>query len=366
MRNSPSFRDDAMTNRKIKVLIVDDSAIARQVLKEGFSEDPEIEVVGTTPAPFVARDKIVRLDPDVVTLDVEMDRMDGITFLEKLMASRPTPVVILSALTAKGCETALRALELGAIDVVQKPGLDVSGKLNEMMAPLIETVKAAALAKGKLSRSARYSPRSLASAVRPLLNTTEKVVALGASTGGTEALRYILGLLPGNFPGILIAQHMPENFTRSFADSLNRICKMEVREARHGDTVHTGLALVARGNHHMVLRRSGTRYFVALNGGPPVCRQRPSVEVLFDSVAEHAGKNAVGVLLTGMGCDGALGLLRMRQAGAFTIAQDEKSSVVYGMPCEAAKAGAAGKILPLDDIPRELTDHFSGKPKAFD
>jgi two-component system chemotaxis response regulator CheB len=351
--------------RKVKVLIVDDSAVARQVLKEGFAEDPGIEVVGTAPDPFVARDKILRLNPDVLTLDVEMDRMDGLTFLEKLMASRPMPVVILSALTATGCETAIRALQLGAVDVLQKPSLDVSGKLNEMMDILVERVKVAAASKVGVRRPAIVrAPGVGAPPHRPLLRTTEKVVVIGASTGGTEALRTVLSRLPADFPGTLIAQHMPENFTRSFADSLGKICRMEVREAAHGDAVHAGLVLVARGNHHMVLKRSGARYFVELNSGPLVCRQRPSVGVLFDSAAEAAGKNAVGVILTGMGNDGAEGLLRLRQTGAFTIAQDEKTSVVYGMPCEAFKLGAAVKVSALDDIPAELIDYFSKDESA--
>ena len=337
---------------KIKVLVVDDSAVVRKILSRELSKAIGIEVVATAADPYIARDKIIRLKPDVITLDVEMPRMDGVTFLGKLMAHRPMPVIVLSSLTPAGCETALRALELGAIDVIQKPELDLSYKLQEMMEVLVDKIRLASEAKYKFA--ARRKNNTAMQQIKPIsamIKTTDKVVAIGASTGGTEALRHIISRLPANFPGIMIAQHMPENFTKSFADSLNKLSQMQVSEACDGDTVRPGQVLIAKGNHHMLLKRSGARYYVLQKQGPLVCRQRPSVEVLFNSVAKYAGSNAVGVILTGMGNDGAEGLLNLKNAGAKTIAQDEQSSVVFGMPKEAIALGAAERVLSLEKIP---------------
>ncbi len=341
---------------KIKVLIVDDSAVVRSILSRELARDPAIEIVGTAVDPFVARDKIVYLQPDVMTLDVEMPRMDGLTFLGKVMEHQPMPVIILSSLTPAGCETALKAMELGAVEVMEKPALDVSHKLNEMIIILTDKIKAAAQTKYRFmtrDKQEKKKTRQITPSTA-MIKTTDKVVAIGASTGGTEAIRSIIPVLPPSFPGIVITQHMPEQFTKSFADSLSKQSQMEVREARDGDTVRPGLVLIAKGNYHMLLRRSGARYYVEVKQGPLVCRQRPSVEVLFDSVAKFAGKNALGVILTGMGNDGATGMLHMKEAGAVTIAQDEASCVVFGMPKEAIKSGGAQKILPLDDIAGEL------------
>ncbi len=342
--------------KKIRLLIVDDSAIVRNILSRELSKNSDIEVVGTAPDPYVARDKIVKEKPDVITLDVEMPRMDGITFLEKLMKSHPMPVIILSTLTPAGCDTAVRALELGAIDVIHKPELDLSYKLNEMITQLVDRITAAAAAKEKIqTRSSKPTVvrKSYVSSAS-MIKTTDKVVAIGASTGGTEAIRAILPLLPPNFPGIVIAQHMPANFTKSFANSLNNTSAMEVKEAEDNDTIRPGLALLAPGNFHMITRRSGARYYVQIKDGPLVFHQRPAVDVLFESVAKYIGMNAVGVILTGMGKDGAAGLLKMRKAGSPTIGQDEKSCVVYGMPKVATEMGGVEKVLALKDIPGAL------------
>lgn len=346
---------------RIKVLIVDDSAVTRKILAEELSRMRDIDVVGVALDPYVARDKIIQLDPDVLTLDIEMPRMDGLTFLQKLMRYHPMPVVVLSSLTQKGCETAVRCLELGALEVMQKPDSGAVGRLGEMVTILAEKLRAAAEAKYKFLM--RRNEERVAAPPEHLtlasVKTTDMVVAIGASTGGTEAIRSLLGVLPPNFPGILITQHMPEHFTRSFADSLSKICQIEVREAKNGDTVIPGLAFIAKGDYHMLLRRSGARYYIEVKKGPLVCNQRPSVEVLFSSVAQSAGRNAIGVILTGMGSDGAQGLLRMRQAGAFTMAQDEASCVVFGMPKEAIAAGAVMQVRPLDEMPTELIRRVS-------
>jgi len=338
--------------KRIKVLIVDDSSVVRNILSRELSKDPGLEIIGTAPDPFIARDKIVLLKPDVITLDIEMPRMDGLTFLEKLMKYYPMPVVILSSLTPAGCQTALKAMEMGALEVMHKPSLDVSQKLTEMIIVLTDKLKASAMARFRIPEHRHDGtaghPQKMDSA---MIKTTDKIVAIGASTGGTEALRYIIPRLPPSFPGVLITQHMPEKFTKSFADSLNQASSMEVREAADGDTIHDGLALVAPGNFHMMLRRSGARYYVEVKQGPLVCRQRPSVEVLFDSVSQYAGGNAIGVILTGMGNDGAQGLLHMKENGSYTIAQDEQSCVVYGMPKEAVALGAAGAVVSLEKIP---------------
>ncbi len=333
-----------------RVLIVDDSALVRRIFQSELSRDPGIEVVGTAPDPYVAREMIVRLKPDVLTLDIEMPRMDGLTFLRKLMEHYPLPVIVVSSLTPRGSELALEALEAGALEVVCKQGN--AWNANGAGSILAEKIKAAA---GAHVSAQRPGARPL----RPVLamtRTTQKIVAIGTSTGGTQALQRVLTEMPPNAPGMVIVQHMPEHFTRAFADRLNGLCAIEVKEAEQGDSVTPGRALIAPGNWHMLLRRSGARYFVELRQGPQVCRQRPSVEVLFKSVATYAGRNAVGVIMTGMGDDGARGLLEMRQAGARTVAQDEASSVVFGMPRVAIEVGAAEKICPLDRIGAAILD----------
>ncbi|MFA5455174.1 MAG: chemotaxis response regulator protein-glutamate methylesterase, partial [Sulfurimonas sp.] len=312
----------------IRVLIVDDSATARAVLNDILSSDSGIEVVGTASDAFVARDKIVELRPDVICLDVEMPRMDGITFLKKLMHYMPLPVVMVSSLTQSGAKTTLEALEAGAVDFVAKPHSHIYDGKNEMRDELISKIKAAAKAKvfkKELNNQMQANTTSLA-------QTTNKIVAIGASTGGTEALKDVLMALPRNAPGTVIVQHMPANFTPLFAQRLNTLCSMEIREAKNGDSIIPGVALIAPGDYHMVVRRSGARYYVEIGNGEKVSGHRPSADVLFNSVAKIAGANAIGVILTGMGGDGAKGLLAMKNAGAKTIGQDEASCVVYGMP----------------------------------
>jgi len=347
---------------KVKVLIVDDSAVVRQTLQSILSSDADIEVMGTASDPFFAAKKIAQEVPDVITLDVEMPRMDGLTFLKKIMSQHPIPVVIISSLTARGTETALRALEYGAVEIFAKPQMDTKKFIEESKIRLCDAVKAAALAKIKRRTTSvmdfPVQPKYTADAILPkhvhsdtsMIKTTELVVAVGASTGGTDALRIFLEAMPVDSPGIIIVQHMPENFTRSFANRLNEICPITVKEAENGDTVIRGRALIAPGNHHMLLKRSGAKYYVEIKDGPLVNRHRPSVDVLFRSTARYAGRNAIGIIMTGMGDDGASGLLEMKEAGAKTIAQDEKSCVVFGMPNEAIKHGAVDKILPLDQI----------------
>ena len=347
---------------KTKVLIVDDSAVVRNLLHQILSSEPGIEVVGTAPDPYVARDKIVKLNPDVITLDVEMPRMDGITFLGKLMKHFPIPVVIVSSLTQKGAVTTLEAFEAGAVEVIAKPDIDVTKGLEQISKDIVEKVKIAAHARvakkrEKLEKSAGKSVRLKGSA---LAKSTNKVIAIGASTGGTEAIREVLRRMPANCPGTIVVQHMPEKFTKAFARRLNEQCVMEVREACNGDGVVPGTALIAPGSHHMVLKRSGARYYVSLNQDPPVFHQRPSVDVLFESVATYAGANSVGIIMTGMGADGARGLLKMKEAGARTIAQDEKSCIVFGMPREAIKIGAVEKVASLSDIPKKIISACTG------
>ncbi|NMC59133.1 MAG: chemotaxis response regulator protein-glutamate methylesterase [Candidatus Methanofastidiosa archaeon] len=345
---------------KIKVLIVDDSAVVRQTLAAIFSTDPNIEVVDTASDPFYAVKKIQNEVPDVITLDIEMPRMDGLTFLRKIMSQHPMPVVIISSLTDKGSETAIKALEYGAVEIITKPQLDTKQFIEESKIRLCDIVKAAAVAKVKhrsLTSSFQVTPKYTADVILPsvsrgssMIKTTEVVVAVGASTGGTEALKLLLEKMPSDSPGIVIVQHMPENFTKSFANRLDDLCKITVKEAENGDSVIRGRALIAPGNKHMLLRRSGAKYYVEVKDGPLVNRHRPSVDVLFRSTARYAGRNAIGVILTGMGADGAQGLLEMKNAGAKTIAQDEKTCVVFGMPKEAIKINAVDKILPLEDI----------------
>ncbi len=349
---------------KIRVLVVDDSASVRQTLKEVLESDPGIAVIATAADPYIAVERIKQEVPDVITLDVEMPRMDGITFLDKLMSQCPVPVVICSTLTEKGSATALAALEMGAVEIITKPKLGTRQYLEESRIRICDAVKSAAQVRVKAHRAAaapiRVSPKLTAdamlarSASHAMIQTTGKVVAVGASTGGTEALRQLLEALPADAPGIVIVQHMPEKFTASFAERLNQLCRITVKEAAEGDSVVRGQALIAPGNKHLLLKRSGARYYVEVRDGPLVSRHRPSVDVLFRSTARYAGKNAIGIIMTGMGDDGARGLLELKQAGAFTIAQDEASSVVFGMPAEAIKLGGVDSVLPLHMISSEV------------
>lgn len=338
----------------IRVLIVDDSAIVRKVLTEELSHIEDIEVVGSAVDPYAARDKIVKLQPDVVTLDIEMPRMDGLSFLAKLMKHFPIPVIIVSSLAPENSETALQALAMGALDVVSKPGSTFSTPDIARLVRAIRCVKSANV-KRVVER-----PADAGTATRNLvLETTHKVVAIGASTGGTKAIETVLTALPRSMPGIVVVQHMPEHFTKAFADRLNTICALQVREAQDDDPVVPGVALIAPGNFHMQLHRSGARYFVRIKDGPQVHHQRPAVDVLFQSVAQNAGRNAVGVLLTGMGADGAKGLLAMRESGARTFAEDESTCVVFGMPREAIKLGGVEQVVPLYDVAPTIIDALS-------
>ncbi|HEX7853498.1 MAG TPA: chemotaxis response regulator protein-glutamate methylesterase [Sphingobium sp.] len=353
-----------MALAKTRVLVIDDSASVRQTMKAILEEDPELEVIATAADPFAAARYIQDQLPDVITLDVEMPRMDGITFLRKLMQQCPIPVVMCSSLTEEGSETLLQAMEAGAVDVILKPRVGVADHLAEARMMIRETVKGAAKAR---VRGRKPAPRPVepqkkltADAVLPpptgkaMSRTTEMVVCIGASTGGTEALREVLEALPANSPGIVIVQHMPENFTRAFAKRLDSLCEVSVKEAEDGDTVMRGHVLIAPGGRHTLLERQGARYLVSVRDGPLVSRHRPSVDVLFRSAARCAGANAVGIIMTGMGDDGARGLLEMKQGGARTFAQDEASSIVFGMPKEAIARGAADKVVPLNAIAREL------------
>jgi two-component system chemotaxis response regulator CheB len=344
----------------IKVLVVDDSALVRKLLTEELSRYGDIEVVGGAIDPYVARDKIVRLKPDVITLDIEMPRMDGLSFLAKLMKFYPLPVVVVSSLSPRNSQNAIRALELGAVEVICKPGSSLS--VPDISKSLVEAIRAASKAKVVRPEMEPVDQENIPG-YKIQLKTTHKVIAVGASTGGTIAIEKLLTNMPLNVPGIVVVQHMPEYFTASFAERLNAICKIEVREAKDGDTAAPGLALIAPGGRHMLLERSGAFYQVRIKGGPMVHHQRPSVDVLFHSVAKHAGANAIGILLTGMGSDGAEGLLAMRQNKSYTIAQDEASSVVYGMPGEAVKLGAACEVLPLGKISGRIIKRLCGEEK---
>ncbi len=345
----------------IRVLVVDDSAIVRKALTEELGKYPDIEVVGTATDPYVARDKIVALRPDVVTLDLEMPRMDGLSFLARLMKYYPLPVVVVSSLTPENSEAAVRALELGAVEVVAKPGSTYS--VPDVDRRLVWAIRAAASARpSRLDGEAIPSPPAGTSLAG--LRTTHQVLAIGASTGGTTAIEIVLRGLPSTAPGTVIVQHMPEHFTAAFARRLDSICAMTVREARDQDDVVPGVALVAPGNRHLLLERNGARYVARVKDGPTVHHQRPSVDVLFTSVARSAGPNAIGVLLTGMGSDGAKGLLTMRQSGAHTVAQDEQTSVVFGMPQEAIKLGGACEVLPLPRIARAVLEAAHGQRSA--
>jgi len=350
-------------DKKIRVLIVDDSAFVRQVLKEILETDPQIEVMGVASDPYAAVERIRREVPDVITLDVEMPKMDGLTFLDRIMSQHPIPVVICSTLTENGSEVALSALQKGAVDIITKPKLGAKEFFEESRVRICDVVKSAAYARvknRKLAPAATIQPKLTADAVLPkpasnaMIETTEKVVVVGASTGGTEALCLFLKALPLDAPGVVVVQHMPEIFTARFAERLNTICRITVKEAVSQESVLRGQALIAPGNHHLLLKRSGARYYVEIREGPLVSRHRPSVDVLFRSAARYAGSNAVGVIMTGMGDDGAKGMLEMREAGAYNIAQDEATCVVYGMPAEAVKLSAVHRIMALGQIAGEV------------
>ncbi len=349
---------------KIKVMIIDDSAVVRQTLHDILSSDPEIEVVATAADPILAAERLRTIIPDVITLDVEMPRMDGLTFLHKLMTQHPIPVVMCSSLAESGSETALKALEYGAVDIITKPKMGTKQFIEESRVRICDAVKGAASARLGALRTyvprKEVSPKYSADVImdkpnsKAMLLTTEKVVVVGASTGGTEALKVFLEMLPEDTPGIVIVQHMPENFTAAFAKRLDSVCRVTVKEAQDNDTIVRGRALIAPGNHHVLLKRSGARYYVEIKDGPLVSRHRPSVDVLFRSAARYAGKNAVGVIMTGMGDDGAHGMKEMFDAGAINIAQDEATCIVYGMPNEAVKLGGVHKVMPLQLIAPEI------------
>jgi len=355
--------------QKIKVLCVDDSALIRSLMTEIINSQPDMTVVATAPDPLVARDLIKQHNPDVLTLDVEMPRMDGLDFLEKLMRLRPMPVVMVSSLTERGSEITLRALELGAVDFVTKPKVGIRDGMLDYSEKLADKIRAAARARVRqaapVQHAAAAGPAGTAHAASPAplfnnpLVSTEKLIIVGASTGGTEAIREVLVPLPPDAPAVLIAQHMPPGFTKSFAQRLNGLCRITVKEAEHGERVLPGHAYIAPGHAHLLLARSGANYIAHLSDDPPVNRHRPSVDVLFRSAAQHAGKNAVGVILTGMGRDGAAGLLDMRKAGAYTLAQDEASCIVFGMPREAIAMGAADEIASLSEMSRRVMARLS-------
>jgi len=363
-----------MISQKLRVLIVDDSASVRQILTSILSEDPEIEVMATASDPFAAARRLQNELPDVILLDIEMPRMDGITFLRKIMAQHPIPVIMCSSLTEDGSDLMFQAFEAGAVDIVPKPRIDTRQALLESSGRLREAVKSAARARVRPRAERRLIEKKLtADAIipPPVLGrsrpTTERIVCIGASTGGTEALNDVLEALPANCPGILIVQHMPQGFTAAFARRLDSVCPMKVKEAEDGEPVQPGHAYIAPGARHMLLQRTGTRYHIAIKDGPPVSRHRPSVDVLFRSAAQYAGANALGVIMTGMGDDGARGLLEMRKLGAATRAQDEESCVVFGMPKEAIGRGAAEKVVALNQIPREIMLWYqAGQPALAD
>jgi two-component system chemotaxis response regulator CheB len=347
----------------IKVLIVDDSALIRGVMKEIVNAQPDMEVVGVAPDPLVARDLIKQTNPDVLTLDVEMPKMDGLEFLERLMRLRPMPVVMVSSLTERGSEITMRALELGAVDFVTKPKLSIQSGMRDYSELIAEKIRIAARARIKAAPppAANGQQRGQLAALRNPLISSEKLIIIGASTGGTEAIREFLEQLPSDCPGILIAQHMPEGFTRSFANRLDKLCKISVKEAEGGERVLPGHAFIAPGHSHLQLAKSGANYLTRLDQGPPVNRHRPSVDVLFQSAAVNAGRNAVGVILTGMGRDGAAGMLEMKKAGAYNLAQDEASCVVFGMPREAIAIGATHDVAPLRELPGRVLGYITAQ-----
>ncbi len=345
-------------SRKIKVLIVDDSALIRSLLTEVINSHNDMEVVGTAPNPLVARELIKQKNPDVLTLDVEMPKMDGLDFLERLMRLRPMPVVMISSLTEHGSEVTMRALELGAVDFVTKPKISIADGIKEYAELIGEKIRAASLARiTRMANDASGNQRDIPKLNNPLISS-EKLIIIGASTGGTEAIKAFLTQLPADAPGILIAQHMPAGFTKSFANRLNTLCKIQVAEAEGGERILPGHAFIAPGHAHLLLTRSGANYVTQLSDAEPVNRHRPSVDVLFDSAAAVAGKNCVGVILTGMGKDGAQGMRRMRDAGSYNFAQDEASCVVFGMPKEAILAGGVNEVLSLNDMPGRVMGYL--------
>jgi len=353
-----------MATRKIKVLVIDDSALFRNMMSELINDEDDMECVGMASDPLVAREMIKALNPDVLTLDVEMPKMDGLDFLERLMRLRPMPVLMVSTLTEQGSEITLRALELGAIDYISKPKVDVARGMEEYAEEIAEKIRI--VSKAKVRKTApppviekKYSADAILPSVKGKFSSTEKLIVIGASTGGTEALKEILINLPADSPGILIAQHMPEHFTKSFAKRLDSLCRISVKEAEDGERILPGHAYLAPGNFHLLLSRSGANYMVKLDQGPLVNRHRPSVDVLFRSVANIAGANAVGVILTGMGRDGVQGLLEMYLNGSYTVAQDEASCIVFGMPKEAIAAGAVSEVLPLQEISGHLLEYMT-------
>jgi two-component system chemotaxis response regulator CheB len=349
----------------IKVLVVDDSALVRKLLTEELGKQKDMEVVGTAMNPYIAREKIIELKPDVITLDLEMPRMDGLSFLSKLMKHYPLPVVVVSSLTPKNSENALMALRLGAVEVICKPGSAYSTQ--NISQDIVKAVRIASIAKFDKNKMQAVSAQpviennSTPNYKVQLMHTTNKLIAIGASTGGTRALEAVLTQLPANMPGIVIVQHMPPVFTKSFADRLNEICELEVKEAEDNEFIKPGQVLIAPGNFHMLVEKNGARYYTRIKQGPPVHHQRPSVDVMFNSVAKAAGVNAIGVILTGMGADGAKGLLAMKKNGSHTIGQDEATSVVYGMPREAYRVGALSEVLPLQKISHAIINQVKQK-----
>lgn len=349
---------------KLKVLVIDDSALIRSVMKEIINRERDMVCVGAAPDPLVAREMIKELNPDLLTLDVEMPKMDGLDFLERLMRSRPMPVLMVSTLTERGAEITFRALELGAVDFVSKPKLDIARGMEDAALEITDKIRAVAQARVRKSLSAtgiheKYSADAILPSVAGRYSSTEKLIAIGASTGGTEAIREVLTKLPADAPGVLVTQHMPEHFTKSFADRLDTLCKISVKEAEHNERVLPGHAYIAPGHSHMLLKRSGANYVINLDQGPLVNRHRPAVDVLFRSVANVAGANAIGIILTGMGKDGVQGLLEMKNVGSHTIAQDEATCVIFGMPKEAIAAGAACEVLPLQSIARRTMENLA-------
>jgi two-component system chemotaxis response regulator CheB len=353
-----------MSKRKIKVLVIDDSALIRGVLKEIINRENDMECVGAAPDPLVARELIKALNPDVLTLDVEMPKMDGLDFLQRLMRLRPMPVLMISTLTEGGSNITFRALELGAADFVAKPKLDIARGMEEYAIEITDKIRAVAQAQVRKRTiepviHEKLSADAILPSAKGRYSSTEKLIVIGASTGGTEAIKEILNKLPADAPGVLVTQHMPEHFTKSFADRLNTLCRISVKEAEHNERILPGFAYIAPGNSHLLIKRSGARYMVELNQGPLVNRHRPSVDVLFRSAANVAGANALGIILTGMGKDGVQGMLEMKQAGSYTIAQDEASCVVFGMPKEAIAAGGVREVLTLQNIARRTMDYLS-------
>lgn len=349
---------------KIRVLIVDDSAVIRRLLEKFLTSSPDIEVVGSAADPYIARDKLVQLKPDVMTLDVEMPRMDGISFLEKVMQHMPTRTIIFSSLAKTGSETYFRALEAGAIEIMEKPSIDVSQSMENLSAEIVEKVKAVARARISPIKKVMSPGIPVQKTSTSLARTTHQLIAVASSTGGTEALKVFLSGMPANIPGTLVVQHMPPGFTKSFADNLNKMFPFEVKEAQEGDQVVPGRVLIAPGNFHMELYRSGAYYHVKLHQEAPLHSVRPAADYMMKSVAKYVGKNACGVVLTGMGKDGAEGLLEMHKAGAYTVAQNEETCVVYGMPQAAFNLGAADKMLPLDKIASDLLAKIQAKDAA--